>query len=94
MIVTDSGGLQEEATVLKKPVIVVRRSNERPEIEGLFGCRVEPTALLPTLAEWLNDRRRALDLHRIPSPYGDGTAAAQNAREARRRRATMSSATA
>ncbi len=94
LIVTDSGGLQEEATVLKKPVIVVRRSNERPEVEGLFGCRVEPTALLPTLTERINDRRRALDLHRIPSPYGDGTAAAHIAREARRLRATMSSATA
>jgi hypothetical protein len=58
LIVTDSGGLQEEATVLKKPVIVVRRSNERPEIEGLFGCRVEPAALLPTLAEWINAAAR------------------------------------
>jgi UDP-N-acetylglucosamine 2-epimerase (non-hydrolysing) len=83
LIVTDSGGLQEEATVLKKPIIVVRRSNERPEIEGVFGCRIPPTALLPTLAVWINDRRHT-NLYRIPSPYGDGAAAMRIAREARR----------
>lgn len=73
LIVTDSGGLQEEATVLKKPIIVVRRSNERPEIEGVFGCRVTPAALLPALAAWITGHRLSTDLRRIPSPYGDGT---------------------
>jgi len=84
LIVTDSGGLQEEATVLKTPIIVVRRSNERPEIEGVFGCRVAPGALLPTLKEWTNEQRHGVDLCSIPSPYGDGTASARIAREARR----------
>lgn len=82
LVVTDSGGLQEEITVLKTAVIVVRRSNERPEIEGLFGRRVEPDALLPAMAADVSNPRRNLDL--IPSPYGDGTASARIASEARR----------
>lgn len=60
----------------------VRRSNERPEIEGLFGCRVEPPALLSKLTAAVHERHRAL--HAIPSPYGDGTAAARIADAARR----------
>lgn len=81
LIISDSGGLQEESTVLKKPIIVVRRSTERPEIEGVFGCRVEPRALLPILLEWINGSRCTENLRRIPSPYGDGTAAARIAHE-------------
>jgi UDP-N-acetylglucosamine 2-epimerase (non-hydrolysing) len=88
LLVTDSGGLQEEATVLKKPIIVVRRSNERPEIEGLFGCRVTPAALLPAVAASINERRPSTDLRSIPSPYGDGTAATRIAAEARCLRAS------
>src|SRR3954454_24154985 len=35
-LVSDSGGVQEEASVLKRPVLVVRRSTERPEVLGTF----------------------------------------------------------
>jgi|GEM_PF-3464923 len=87
VIVTDSGGLQEEATVLKKPIIVVRRSNERPEIEGVFGCRIEPTALQQTLTAWINDAQGYARLRDIPSPYGDGKASARIATEVQRLRA-------
>ncbi|MGH4000293.1 MAG: UDP-N-acetylglucosamine 2-epimerase, partial [Pseudonocardiaceae bacterium] len=41
-LITDSGGIQEEATILKRPILVVRRSNERPEVEQAFGSRTLP----------------------------------------------------
>lgn len=88
LVVTDSGGLQEEVTVLKTPVIVVRRSNERPEIEGLFGRRVEPAALTSALIADVNNSRRNLDL--ISSPYGDGSASTRIAGQARRLATTRS----
>ncbi|MEU3622843.1 non-hydrolyzing UDP-N-acetylglucosamine 2-epimerase [Amycolatopsis coloradensis] len=76
VIVSDSGGIQEEVSVLKRPVVVVRRSTERPEISGLFGVLVPPGPLIGVeTAVWLNDvaghRER---LSRLPSPYGDGAA--------------------
>lgn len=76
LIVSDSGGLQEEASVIKRPIVVVRRSTERPEIEGTFGVRVEPDGELgAVLRGWLataHQRRTALAA--LDSPYGDGTA--------------------
>ena len=79
VIVSDSGGIQEEVSVLKRPVVVVRRSTERPEITGTFGVRVLPGPGIGTeVARWLDDvaghRER---LRRLPSPYGDGSAAAR-----------------
>jgi UDP-N-acetylglucosamine 2-epimerase (non-hydrolysing) len=73
--VSDSGGLQEEASVLKRPVIVVRRSTERPEVQGTFATLVEPSGIGAQAATWLAD----IDAlhHRLaalPSPYGDGSA--------------------
>ncbi|MDQ7807329.1 UDP-N-acetylglucosamine 2-epimerase (non-hydrolyzing) [Amycolatopsis sp. A133] len=79
VIVSDSGGIQEEASVLKRPVVVVRRSTERPEIDGTFGTRVLPGPAIGTeVARWLDDvvghRER---LRNLPSPYGDGSATAR-----------------
>jgi UDP-N-acetylglucosamine 2-epimerase (non-hydrolysing) len=76
VIVSDSGGIQEEASVLKRPVVVVRRSTERPEIAGTFGVLVPPGPRIgAAVAVWLDDvaghRNR---LRGIPSPYGDGSA--------------------
>ncbi|SFJ71719.1 non-hydrolyzing UDP-N-acetylglucosamine 2-epimerase [Amycolatopsis regifaucium] len=76
LLVSDSGGIQEEVSVLKRPVVVVRRSTERPEISGAFGVLVPPGPLIGVeAATWLDDiagfRER---LRGIPSPYGDGTA--------------------
>lgn len=76
--VSDSGGLQEEASVLKKPVVVVRRSTERPEVQGTFAELVAPG---PEIGErvraWLDDDARRLALAEVPCPYGDGTASAK-----------------
>lgn len=76
IIVTDSGGVQEEATVLNRPLLVVRRSNERPEVEGIFGTRVHPgPAITATLTPWLDNRDTLhTRLAELASPYGDGTA--------------------
>ncbi|MDP9022126.1 MAG: UDP-N-acetylglucosamine 2-epimerase, partial [Actinomycetota bacterium] len=76
MLVSDSGGIQEEASVLKRPVLVVRNSTERPEVLGTFAELVQPGPALGRIARgWLQD---VAALHgRLadePSPYGDGSA--------------------
>jgi UDP-N-acetylglucosamine 2-epimerase (non-hydrolysing) len=76
MAVGDSGGIQEEVSVLKRPMIVVRRSTERPEVMGTF-ARLCPAGdgLADMANEWLTDLEDTLRaLAEIPSPYGDGTA--------------------
>jgi UDP-N-acetylglucosamine 2-epimerase (non-hydrolysing) len=75
LIVSDSGGLQEEVTVLKRPLLVPRRSTERPESEGVFSERVSDGDQLVEFGNrWINDDVRRAALMRVPSPYGDGTA--------------------
>lgn len=76
LIVSDSGGIQEETTVLGRPLVVVRNSTERPESLADFAELVDPGPQIGLAA-----RRRlsegAQGLHRLatlPSPYGDGTA--------------------
>ena len=75
-LLSDSGGVQEEASVVKRPVIVVRRSTERPEVLGTFATLVPSLVDLPTVARQLlaglDDTHRRLAA--IPSPYGDGQA--------------------
>lgn len=76
VIISDSGGIQEEVTVLKRPVLIVRRSNERPEAERLFGKRVLPGAEISQVASaWIQDAAAIHErLAAIPTPYGDGSA--------------------
>jgi UDP-N-acetylglucosamine 2-epimerase (non-hydrolysing) len=77
--VSDSGGVQEEVSVLGRPVVVVRRSTERPEVMGTWAQLVEPgpaiTAAVATL--WSDLPALHERLSATPSPYGDGTASAQ-----------------
>ena len=77
VLVSDSGGLQEEASVLKRPILVVRNSTERPEILGTFAQLVPPGPLIGAwIAEWLDELDELhRDLAEQPSPYGDGTSA-------------------
>jgi UDP-N-acetylglucosamine 2-epimerase (non-hydrolysing) len=86
LIVSDSGGIQEECTVLKRPLIVVRNSTERPEsITAGFAQLVRPGPLIGELGraaiadDTLRDRLAA-----TPCPYGDGTASEQITAIARR----------
>jgi UDP-N-acetylglucosamine 2-epimerase (non-hydrolysing) len=76
LLVSDSGGLQEECTVLKRPLIVVRRSTERPEAMRDFAVLVSPGPLISkTAGEWLDDIPGLHDqLARAASPFGDGYA--------------------
>lgn len=76
LLVSDSGGVQEECTVLKRPLIVVRNSTERPEsIEAGFAHLVQPGPGISDLGRQLiADEGLGERLAAIPCPYGDGKA--------------------
>lgn len=78
LIVTDSGGVQEEAPTLGKPVLVVRRETERPEgIEAgtakLIG--LEKDNIFKEVNALLNDKVEYEKMSTAVNPYGDGHAA-------------------
>jgi UDP-N-acetylglucosamine 2-epimerase (non-hydrolysing) len=80
LVLTDSGGLQEEAPALGKPVLVFREVTERPEAVEAGGVRLvgsSPEAFLREAEPlWTDDRAyRAMAQPRFP--YGDGTAGAR-----------------
>ncbi len=79
IVITDSGGIQEEATVFARPVVIIRRSNERPEVEVDHGVKMlSASDIYGTINCWLDDLETIHDrLRGTPSPYGDGTASAQ-----------------
>ncbi|WP_051362567.1 non-hydrolyzing UDP-N-acetylglucosamine 2-epimerase [Amycolatopsis thermoflava] len=87
LLVSDSGGLQEECTVLKRPLIVVRRSTERPEAMRDFAVLVSPGPLISkTAAKWLDDLPGLhAQLARASSPFGDGRASERIVAEIARR---------
>ncbi|WP_258907662.1 UDP-N-acetyl glucosamine 2-epimerase [Actinokineospora sp. UTMC 2448] len=73
LLVSDSGAVQEEATVVKRPILVVRRSTERPEVLRDFGRLVGPGDDITAIAlDWLADGERRARLAELPSPFGDG----------------------
>ncbi len=85
LLVTDSGAVQEEATVLKRPVLVARRSTERPAVLRDFGRLVGPHDDTTAIAlDWLvdGDERRA-GLADLPSPFGDARSGERIASAAR-----------
>jgi UDP-N-acetylglucosamine 2-epimerase (non-hydrolysing) len=76
-IVTDSGGIQEEAPVLAKPTLVLRDVTERPEaIEAGTAWLVgtEEAAVRDAITTMARDRERYDSMAHGASPYGDGLA--------------------
>ena len=76
LVVSDSGGVQEEVSVLKRPLVVVRNSTERPEVIGTFAVLRQPgqgvDEAITQITETLDYTHRQLT--QTPTPYGDGTA--------------------
>lgn len=79
VLVSDSGGLQEECTVLKRPLVVVRQSTERPESMTDFAVLAEPGPQIGDRVRTLlrSHPQRVAALQKLPSPFGDHTAADQ-----------------
>jgi UDP-N-acetylglucosamine 2-epimerase (non-hydrolysing) len=78
LIVTDSGGVQEEAPSLGKPVLVVRRTTERPEGVAAGTVKlvgVDRAAIRDEAARLLSDPEAYNGMSRAENPYGDGHAA-------------------
>ncbi len=78
LVLTDSGGLQEEAPCLGKPVLVMREETERPEgIEAGTLELVGPhgDAIVAATARLLRDKVAYARMSRANNPYGDGLAA-------------------
>jgi UDP-N-acetylglucosamine 2-epimerase (non-hydrolysing) len=77
LIITDSGGVQEEAPSIGKPVLVMRNTTERPEAVTagtvkLVGANFE--AILNNTKELLNDTTIYQQMAKAHNPYGDGKA--------------------
>jgi UDP-N-acetylglucosamine 2-epimerase (non-hydrolysing) len=80
IVLTDSGGIQEEAPAFGTPVLVLREKTERPEgieagVARLIG--VEPEAIITAVTEVLTDNAVYESMATATNPYGDGHAAAR-----------------
>lgn len=77
LILTDSGGIQEEAPSLGKPVLVMRDTTERPEAVAAGTVRLVGThaqSISDSIAELLTNGEMYAAMSRAHNPYGDGTA--------------------
>jgi UDP-N-acetylglucosamine 2-epimerase len=78
LILTDSGGLQEEGPALGKPVLVMRDTTERPEAVRAGTARLIGTrraAIVKAVRELLDDPAAYQAMARVANPFGDGRAA-------------------
>jgi UDP-N-acetylglucosamine 2-epimerase (non-hydrolysing) len=79
-LLSDSGGVQEEAPSLGKPVLVMRDTTERPEGVTAGTCRLvgtDPEVILREAALLLNDSAEYARRSALKNPYGDGAAASR-----------------
>jgi UDP-N-acetylglucosamine 2-epimerase (non-hydrolysing) len=77
LVLTDSGGVQEEAPALGKPVLVMREVTERPEAVHAGTARLVGTdrhAIVCTVSLLLDDAKARSAFARSVNPYGDGRA--------------------
>ncbi len=80
IVLTDSGGVQEEAPALGKPVLVMREVTERPEALAAGAVRLVGTrrdAIVRGVHALLGERARGTAPREAISPYGDGRSAAR-----------------
>jgi UDP-N-acetylglucosamine 2-epimerase (non-hydrolysing) len=78
LLLTDSGGLQEEAPGLGKPVLVLRETTERPEAIAAGTAKLvgtETNAIVSTAAALLSDPQAYQAMAQAVNPFGDGKAA-------------------
>ena len=77
LVMTDSGGIQEEAPALAKPVLVLRRETERPEAVAAGTVKiagVEKDTIVRMAKELLEDEAAYAKMAHAANPYGDGEA--------------------
>ena len=77
LVMTDSGGLQEEAPALGKPVLVLRKETERPEAVAAGTVRlagVEEEVIFQMASQLLSDPAAYDQMAHAVNPYGDGQA--------------------
>ncbi len=77
LLLTDSGGVQEEAPSLGKPVLVMRNTTERPEAVDAGTVKLVGTdadAIVENVSELLNDENLYRKMSETINPYGDGKA--------------------
>src|SRR3990167_5974524 len=78
VLLTDSGGIQEEAPSLGKPVLVMRETTERPEALDAGTVRLVGTdsrRIVAEVSRLLDDESSYREMSRAHNPYGDGKAA-------------------
>ena len=77
LVMTDSGGLQEEAPALARPVLVLRRETERPEAVEAGTVKIagtEEETIFRMASELLTDEKAYHEMAHAVNPYGDGFA--------------------
>ena len=77
LVLTDSGGVQEEAPGLGKPVLVMRDTTERPEAIEAGTVRLVGThfqTIISAVQQLLDDSEIYQHMSRANNPYGDGLA--------------------
>lgn len=80
LVLTDSGGVQEEAPALGKPVLVMRETTERPEGVAAGTAKLvgtDPTRIVSEISTLLDDDAAYQAMARAHNPFGDGHASAR-----------------
>ena len=78
LMITDSGGIQEEAPSLKIPVLVTRQNSERPEALKIGSAKLVGTnskIIIKNIYKLLNNKREYNKMISYNNPYGNGKAA-------------------